>query len=155
MKIILHTDPITGIVAITYPAYNDESRDQDLTDDELLSAVFSTIPKERNPRVTEFETLPPRDLFRDAWEDSNGKLGVNMAKARTLHMQEIRTARNQQLRELDIPFMRAVESGNQAAQETIGKQKQMLRDLPETFDIIKGIDSPSQLQGRWPRELLT
>ena len=153
MKIILHTDPDTGIVAITLPAYNDGSRDTAMTDDEMLAGVLASIPGERNPRVAESETLLPRDLFRDAWEDSAGVLAVNMTKARVLHLAEIRRVRNQELVKLDIPFIRAVESGDASGQSTIATEKQVLRDIPATFDITTGVDTPELLKARWPSEL--
>jgi hypothetical protein len=153
MKIILHTNPETGIVAITIPAYNDGLRDPDLTDDEILSRVLVSIPGERNPRVAEFETLLPRDLFRDAWEDSDGVLVVNMTKARVIHLAEIRRVRDAELVKKDVPFMRAVEAEDTDAQATIKAEKQALRDIPATFDITTDVDTPEKLKAKWPTEL--
>ena len=77
-------------------------------------------------------------------------INVNMAKARTIHMNNIRAIRNRELAAKDIGFMRAVEDGNADAQATIKTEKQNLRDIPQTFDITTGVDTPEQLKAKWP-----
>lgn len=76
---------------------------------------------------------------------------VNMAKARAIHMDVIREARDSELAALDVPYIRAIEAGDIEAQTTIAKQKQLLRDLPQTFDLTAG--TPNQLKRLWPLEL--
>ena len=78
---------------------------------------------------------------------------VNMTKARTIHMDAIRVVRNKELAAKDITFMRAVEAGDTDAQATIGTEKQVLRDLPATFDLTTGVDTPEKLKAKWPTEL--
>ena len=78
---------------------------------------------------------------------------VNMDKARVIQMDEIRKVRNTELAAKDITFMRAVEAGDTAAQSTIGAEKQVLRDLPATFDITTDVDTPEKLKVKWPTEL--
>jgi hypothetical protein len=80
-------------------------------------------------------------------------INVNMTKARAIHLAEIRRVRNAELTAKDITFMRAVEAGDTSAQATIATEKQVLRDLPATFNITTGITTPAQLKGRWPSEL--
>jgi len=82
-------------------------------------------------------------------------INVNMAKARTIHMNNIRVVRNRELAAKDITFMRAVEDGNADAQTTIKNEKQTLRDIPQTFDITTGVDTPEQLKAKWPDGLPT
>lgn len=76
---------------------------------------------------------------------------VNMVKARAIHLTEIRRVRNAELVALDITYMQALESGDTEAQATIGKVKQVLRDIPQTFDLTAR--TPAQLKGKWPSEL--
>ena len=76
---------------------------------------------------------------------------VNMARARAIHMDVIREARNVELAALDVPYMRAIEGRDTEAQTTIAKQKQLLRDIPQQFDLTAG--TPNQLKQRWPLEL--
>jgi len=80
-------------------------------------------------------------------------INVNMAKARAIHLEEIRRVRNEELAKEDITFMRAVEAGDTDAQATIATKKQTLRDIPATFDITTDVDTPEKLKAKWPAEL--
>ena len=80
-------------------------------------------------------------------------INVNMSKARAIHLAEIRRVRNAELAAKDITFMRAVEAGDASAQSTIGTEKQVLRDIPATFDITTDVDTPEKLKAKWPTEL--
>ena len=80
-------------------------------------------------------------------------VSVDMTKARVIHMNRIRVVRNAELVAKDITFMRAVEAGDASAQSTIGTEKQVLRDLPTTFDITTDTGTPELLKAKWPTEL--
>ena len=80
-------------------------------------------------------------------------MDVDMPLARGIHMDKIRKVRNTELVAKDITFMRAVEAGDASAQSTIGTAKQVLRDLPATFDITTDVDTPELLKAKWPTEL--
>ena len=80
-------------------------------------------------------------------------VNVNMTKARAIHLAEIRRVRNAELVKEDVTFMRAVEDADTDAQATIKTKKQTLRDLPATFDITTGVDTPEKLKAKWPTEL--
>ena len=80
-------------------------------------------------------------------------INVNMTKARAIHLEEIRRVRNAELVKEDVTFMRAVEDGDTDAQATIKTKKQALRDLPATFDLETGVDTPEKLKAKWPTEL--
>jgi hypothetical protein len=77
---------------------------------------------------------------------------VNMSKARGIHMDKIRLVRNKQLADLDVSFMRAVETGDASEQARIAWEKQALRDIPQTLDLTT--DTPEELKAIWPIELL-
>ena len=79
-------------------------------------------------------------------------INVNMIKARVIHMDRIRVVRNAELVAKDITFMRAVEAGDTSAQATIATEKQVLRDLPATFDLTDAA-TPEALKGKWPDQL--
>ena len=76
-------------------------------------------------------------------------MSVDMAAARTTHMNNIRTARNKKLEELDVTFMRAVEAADSDAQASAATAKQALRDIPATFD-LSGFDNATDLYAAWP-----
>ena len=80
-------------------------------------------------------------------------INVDMTKARAIHLAEIRRVRDAELVKKDVPFMRAVEAGDTDAQTTIGTEKQVLRDLPATFDITTDAGTPELLKAKWPSEL--
>ena len=80
-------------------------------------------------------------------------IGVNMTKARAIHLEQIRRVRNAELAKEDITFMRAVEAGDTDTQATIATKKQTLRDIPATFDITTGVDTPEKLKAKGPAEL--
>jgi hypothetical protein len=80
-------------------------------------------------------------------------INVNMTKARAIHLEEIRKARNLELAKEDVNMMIANESGTSSEQDAVKAKKQTLRDLPATFDITTGVDTPEQLKAKWPTEL--
>ena len=80
-------------------------------------------------------------------------INIDMTKARAIHLAEIRRVRNEELVKEDVTFMRAVESEDTDAQATIKTKKQVLRDLPATFDITTDVDTPEKLKAKWPTEL--
>jgi len=104
-------------------------------------------------RVCAESDLPADRYFRDAWEYKSGKVDVNMAKARSSHLHNIRTARDAELLELDLAFMRSLEKGDTREQGRISTKKEELRDLPQTFDLTTDPDTPEALIQRWPAEL--
>ena len=90
------------------------------------------------------------DYFFDAWEWADG-VQVNMPKATAIHLAEIRKVRNAELIKKDVAYIRAVETGDTAAQSSIAIEKQVLRDIPQTFALTAR--TPQQLKGKWPPEL--
>jgi len=80
-------------------------------------------------------------------------ININMSKARAIHMAEIRRVRNAELVKEDVTFMRAVEAGDADAQAAIKAKKQTLRDIPATFNITTGVNTPEKLKAKWPAEL--
>jgi len=119
----------------------------------------ATFPAAGPHYIVEESALPggsvseDNDYFFPCWEWESDAVAVNMTKARALHMDVIRKARDIELAKLDVPWMQAVEAGNTSDQATIATQKQTLRDIPTTFDLTTGVDTPDQLKARWPTEL--
>ena len=80
-------------------------------------------------------------------------INVNMTKARGIHLTEIRRVRNAELVKEDINMLKAIEAGDASTQSTVATKKQVLRDLPATFDITTDVDTPEKLKAKWPTEL--
>tara|TARA_Y100000310_G_scaffold317167_1_gene369722 strand:- start:3283 stop:3963 length:681 start_codon:yes stop_codon:yes gene_type:complete len=91
--------------------------------------------------------------FRAAVEYSaTGPVKPDMAKARDIHMTSIRSVRDAELAKADVDFMRAIETGDAAAQSRITAKKQTLRDIPQTFS-LGGYRTAETLKTAWPTEL--
>jgi len=75
---------------------------------------------------------------------------VNMAKARGIQMDNIRTVRNKELVKKDIEFMKALEADD-GSHKVIAVEKQTLRDIPQTFDLTT--DTAEELKEKWPEGL--
>jgi hypothetical protein len=80
-------------------------------------------------------------------------ISVNMTKARAIHLTEIRRVRNTELGKEDVNMLKAIEAGDTSAQSTVATKKQVLRDIPATFDITTGVTTPELLKAKWPTEL--
>jgi len=176
MKIITWVD-LQGRYRVTSPAYNDATRPAGESDDECLERAWARLvaaggygipidhphhyvedADQRTKLVeccgTEFRygANGDRSAVDGAWEmDTDGTPKVNMAKARGIHMDKIRVVRNAELVKKDLTSLRAIEAGDTDAQATIATEKQVLRDIPQTFDLTT--DTPVQLQDKWPSEL--
>ena len=77
--------------------------------------------------------------------------GIDMAKAREIHKDNIRIARTEKFKELDIEFQKALETGTSTTD--IVAKKQALRDAPAD----SGIDSASDadaLKAQWKTDIL-
>ncbi len=77
--------------------------------------------------------------------------GVDMAKAREIHKNNIRAARTPKLAELDIEFQKALETG--ASTTDIVAKKQALRDAPADSGIAAASDAAA-LKAQWKTDIL-
>ena len=77
--------------------------------------------------------------------------GVDMAKAREIHKNNIREARTPKLAELDIEFQKALETG--ASTTDIVAKKQALRDAPADSGIAAASDA-NALKAQWKTDIL-
>jgi len=90
--------------------------------------------------------------FRNACEDNGVDVVANMDKCRVVHMDRIRLQRNKELTALDVEYIRALEQRDIPEQLNVSYKKQILRDLPQTFDLSIH-DTPENLKAAWPAEL--
>jgi hypothetical protein len=80
-------------------------------------------------------------------------ININMAKARAIHLTEIRKVRDAELIKEDINYTKALEIGDTSTQNSVATRKHTLRDIPQTFDLTA--DTPEELKAKWPTELPT
>ena len=139
MKKIIYSRPDGG-VNIVHPCGTIEESWDRLPDNAI------------NPQIVEEDAIIPDRTFRNAWEADSGSIKVNMDKARGIHMDRIRQARDQRLEALDKETVQALGKKDDAKLAEIEAQKQVLRDIPQTLDLSKAA-SPDELKIIWPREL--
>ena len=77
--------------------------------------------------------------------------GVDMAKAREIHKANIRAAREEKFKELDVEFQKALETG--ASTTDIVAKKQALRDAPADSGITAASDAAA-LKAQWKTDIL-
>ena len=78
-------------------------------------------------------------------------INTNMDKARDIHRDKVREARNPKLAAKDVEFQRALETGADTA--TIVSEKQALRDAPAAA-AIDAATTPEELKAAWDSDLL-
>lgn len=101
-------------------------------------------------RVLKDEEIPEDRTFRNAWKDTPKGITVDMAKAREIHKNRLRSKRAPLLAALDTQYMRADEEGNAAEKNRIAKRKQELRDLTADSSIARA-KTPADLKAAIPR----
>jgi|TARA_Y100000052_G_scaffold22998_1_gene24202 hypothetical protein len=77
--------------------------------------------------------------------------GIDMAKAKEIHKDNIRVARAPKLAELDIEFQKAIETGSSTTD--IVAKKQALRDAPADSAIDAAVDTDA-LKAQWKTDIL-
>ena len=77
--------------------------------------------------------------------------GIDMAKAREIHKNNIRIARRPKLAELDVEFQKALETG--ASTTDIVTKKQALRYAPADSSIASASDADA-LKPQWKTDIL-
>ena len=78
-------------------------------------------------------------------------ININLAKAKDIHKDNIRAARQPLLQKLDVDFQRALEQGSDTA--VIAAEKQALRDATAAPD-IEAAATPEELKAAWDADLL-
>jgi len=78
-------------------------------------------------------------------------ININMNKARDIHRDKVRQARNPKLAAKDVEFQRALETG--ADTTAIVAAKQALRDAPAA-SAIEAASTPDELKQAWDTDLL-
>jgi len=144
MDVIVFTRPDGG-TTVVIPAYNDRigGKKRGESQEAYLAYVAKkSIPDDAtNIHICDDSAIPQDRTFRNAWEQGVNKVPeVSMPKARVLHMDRIRLARNTALAVLDIETMKG---------RDVQAEKQVLRDIPQTFD-LSSATTPEALKALIP-----
>ena len=136
-KRIIWTEP-SGQVAVLYPI-------------EAIENCIKDVPDGLSYYIVEDEEIPKNTFFERAWKIVDGKIEMDIAKAREVHRENIRIARQEKLAELDIEFQRALETS--ADTSAIIAKKQALRDAPAD-SAIDAATTESELKAQWNTSIL-
>ena len=136
-----------GSCRIMIPGIKTKLTIEEITEKDVLTGV--------EHRITEIANIPTDRTFRNAWTDDNDTdtIDVDMVKARPIQMDIIRGLRKEKLKDLDIQFMRALEQSDTKEQTKIAEQRQILFDLPTTYDLSQ-YHTPEALKEAIPKEVL-
>ena len=77
--------------------------------------------------------------------------GINITKAKEIHKENIRIAREPKLAALDVEFQKALETGSDTA--AIVSKKQALRDAPAD-SAIEAAKTDAELKAQWNTTIL-
>lgn len=128
MQVIIFTND-NGGVATTIPT-------GELPIDQVLK---KDVPEGRGARIVNQASLPiQHNDFYDAWEMDDTSVTVNLAKAKEITKNRLRTERAPLLATQDIAFQRALENG--ADTSAIVAEKQRLRDITLLADSATTLD---------------
>lgn len=163
-KRIVYARPDGGVAVVAPVISLDDP--ETMTEEEAIARALALLPQDATPaQIIDVIDLPQDLSFREAWQLTatddaeaggptigGGRIFIDMERAREIHMDRIRRARDVELAKLDIDFMRAIEAGDLDEQAEIALHKQRLRDTPQTFD-LSGYATPAELKEAWPVDL--
>lgn len=152
-----------GVLRIIHPVW--ENKPEGQSDEDFLAHVLArnievaaqitTKGEPANPHLTadtsvtviDASTLPADRTFRDAWKHDGAAVVHDMDKAKAIHVERIRKAREPLLAALDVQVIRALGKGEPVT--AIEAQKQKLRDAPADPKIAEA-KTIEDLKAAWP-----
>lgn len=164
MSKVLIYERADGGISTRFPAYKDPMRSKTQSDEELYASIdAATIPQldaQYGPGTIR-HTVEDTDLpepnhdqyFFNAWCWLDRKCQVNMLRAQDVHMDHIRKVRDIELaKESGSPFRQPPELEEMFTPER-NARLQVLRDIPQTFDLATPNNTLDELKALWPTEL--
>ena len=137
-KVIIYNQE-NGIMAICVPALNCGLSIEAIAEKDVPTENYKIIDKQ------DLDTLD--EQFRNAWVcDTDLNPTICIQKAKEVWREKIRQKRGPVLLDLDVQYMRALESNNDTSE--IVQLKQELRDLPQNPD-IESANSIEDLKNVW------
>jgi hypothetical protein len=118
----------------------------------IEQVLAKDVPSGATGIIVEADAIPSDRSFRGAWTRDGAAITHDMAKAREIHRDRIRAARDPKLTALDVAVQRELEKPNPNTAQ-IFAQKQSLRDAPAN-PAINAATTISQLKAAWDATLL-
>lgn len=114
----------------------------------LQGVIDKDVPS-KEYKVISIDDLPDA-YFRSAWlYDKDLGITIDINSAKEIQRNKWREARNNKFPELDLAFMRAIETGDTIKQSEITSKKQSLRDVT----LIPLPDDLTDIKATWPEIL--
>lgn len=126
---------------------------KDMTHDKYIEFIQGKdIPAVHSSRIVEDTIFPEDKTFREAWTDDGEQIDTDMPRARVIHLENIRKAREEKFLEMGFPVQ--LDADLEAAVIPVETRATLetLRDIPQTFD-LSGAGTPEELKALWPEEL--
>lgn len=142
-KIVVERDD--GGISIIIPADN--------IDTELLVRDAKAVAGYVSHKIVEDDELPSDRTYRNAWENGEKTVSVNMVKAREIQKDILRSMRAPLLENLDMEFLKALEGSDDSLKQEVIDKKQILRDVT-TDPMISDAKTPEELKLAIPSCLL-
>ena len=136
-KRIIWTEP-SGQVAVLYPVLPVED-------------CIKDVPSGLDFFIIQDNEIPKNTFFERAWKIVDGKIEMDIAKAREVDREHVRNARASKLAELDVEFQRALETS--ADTTSIVSKKKALRDAPANT-AIDAANTEAELIATWDTAIL-
>ena len=147
-KIIYEQDD--GTVAIIIPNLKEinPKTGVEYTIDEI---AMKDVPSGLSYDIVEDSAIPTDRSFRNAWIQSGKTVVEDMPKAKEIHKTNIRLARTEKFKELDVDYQKATETS--ADTSDIVAKKQALRDAPAASGITTAVTT-TELKQQWDTNIL-
>ena len=136
-KRIIWTEP-NGQVAVLYPVI-------------AVEDCIKDVPSGLDFFIIQDSEIPKNTFFERAWKIVDGKIQMDIAKAREVHREHVRNARASKLVELDVEFQRALETSTDTT--SIVSKKKALRDAPAN-SAIDAAKTEAELIAAWDTAIL-
>ena len=116
-----------------------------------VNDAIKDVPDGLSYEIVEDSAIPTDRTFRNAWKQNSKTIETDITKAREVHKQNIRNARQEKLAELDIEFQKALETSSSTTD--IVSKKQALRDAPADSAIDSALNE-AELKAQWNTSIL-
>ena len=120
-----------------------------ISDEPIEVVAQKSIPAGTPYIQVDVSELPKDRDFRNAWMKGLVGVDIDIPKARGIHRDNIRGARNPKFAELDVESVRATEDGDDVKLAAIKTAKQKLRDAPAD-PAIEQAATLEEIKATWP-----
>ena len=101
--------------------------------DDILGRLLESLPEGAIFEKLKAEDIPEDRYFRNAWRLGRG-IEIDRPHAEKIHMDKLRSIRDDKLEAEDIEYQKALEMRDDAKMNVVAARKKKLRDMPTDTD---------------------